>query len=77
MTQRLSLKDSIIQKLELKIQTYDKLIGNQAKVKENLENVISNLKKEVSLQRKAFRRQKRAKWITAILGLAAGYLIAK
>jgi len=74
---RLALKDSIISKFELKIKSYDQLFDNQRRLKENLENVVSNLKKEVSLQTRAYKRQKRSKWITAIIGLAVGYLIAK
>lgn len=75
--QRISVKDSIIQKFEVKGNAYEASLANYQQVNNNLESIIQNLKKEVSLHKKAFRRQKLSKWITGVLGIAVGFLIAK
>jgi DNA repair exonuclease SbcCD ATPase subunit len=75
--QRISVKDSIIQKFEVKGNAYEATLLNYQQINNNLESIIQNLKKEVSLQKKAFRRQKLSKWFAGGIGIAIGFLIAK
>ena len=75
--QRIALKDSIIQKFEIKGNAYEATLFNYQQININLESIIQNYKKEVSLQRKLIRRQKLSKWLAGGLGLAVGFLISK
>lgn len=74
---RILLKDSIITKFQLQTNNYNLLIDNYNQTIGKMENLTSNLKKEVSLQNKIIRRQKLSKWIVGGLGLTIGILISK
>jgi hypothetical protein len=77
LNKRVSLKDSIINRHELQGRTYAQIIDNYTRNVNNLENVVSNLKVEVNLQRRAIRRQKLTKWISGLIGIGVGVLISK
>ncbi len=74
---RIILKDSIIGKFQIQTNNYTQVIDNYSRNLKNLENVVSNLKLEVNLQRKAIRRQKLTKWISGLIGIGVGVLITK
>lgn len=75
--QRLTLKDSIITSFRLQTAKYTRLIDNYTQNVTSLENINSNLKKEVSLHQKIIRRQKLSKWLVGGIGLGLGILISK
>lgn len=75
--QRLTLKDSIITSFRLQTANYTRLIDNYTQNITSLENINSNLKKEVSLHQKIIRRQKLSKWLVGGIGLGLGILISK
>lgn len=75
--QRLTLKDSIITSFRLQTANYTRLIDNYTQNVTSLENINSNLKKEVSLHQKIIRRQKLSKWLVGGIGLGLGILISK
>ena len=73
----LSNKDSIIATQKTENTQYKDVILNYKKTEEGLLGIIDSQKKQIKTREKIYRRQKKTKYITAIIGFALGFLITK
>jgi ABC-type antimicrobial peptide transport system permease subunit len=74
---RINLKDSIIGIYLNNESQYRNLINNYETNISNNAQIVTNLEKMVSLNKKIARRQKFQKWMVAILGVGLGILVSK
>lgn len=74
---RLLSKDSLISKYKLQISNYENLASNFKRTEDNYVSVVEIQRKQIILRDKIIRRKGFSKWITAILGIGLGIIIAK
>jgi hypothetical protein len=74
---RLIIKDSVISTLILKENAYKSVFENYKKTISNNEQVVENLNKALTLEKRKFRKQGISKWIGAAGAFTLGVLIAK
>jgi ribosomal protein S6 len=74
---RLIIKDSVISTLIFKENAYKSVFENYKKTISNNEQVVENLNKALTLEKRKFRKQGISKWIGAAGAFTLGVLIAK
>lgn len=74
---RILSKDSLISKYKLQIDNYENLVSNFKRTEDNYVSVVDIQRKQIILRDKIIRRKSFSKWITAILGIGIGIIIAK
>lgn len=74
---RILSKDSLISKYKLQIGNYENLVSNFKRTEDNYVSVVDIQRKQIILRDKIIRRKSFSKWITAILGIGIGIIIAK
>jgi len=74
---RIQNKDSIISQLNVKETLFLGMIDNYKTADKNKEQIINNLEKSITLERRKSNRQKMTKWLTGISGLLLGFFISK
>ena len=70
-------KDSIISKLNIKIQDYKSIVTKQSLAEHNNNIIINNQYKVQEIINTKLKKQKSAKWVTLVLGVTLGFLISK
>jgi hypothetical protein len=70
-------KDSIISKLNIKIQDYKSIVSKQTLAEHNNNIIINNQNKLQEITTSKLKKQKINKWITLVLGVTLGFLISK
>lgn len=74
---RIQVKDSLINLFLVKEQAYKSIFENYKKSIANSEEVVANLEKSLTLERRRARRQGLMKWVGMAAGFGIGYLIVK
>lgn len=74
---KVTVKDSVINKLFAEKDIYTALIKNFEQEVANDKNIIKNLEKSITLEKRISRKQKLSKWVVGLAGIGLGLLIAK
>lgn len=74
---KVTVKDSVITKLFAEKDIYSNLVRNYEQQVSNDKNIIKNLEKSITLEKRISRKQKLSKWIVGIAGIGLGLLISK
>ena len=74
---KVTVKDSVITKLFAEKDIYTNLVRNYEQQVSNDKNIIKNLEKSITLEKRISRKQKLSKWIVGLAGIGLGLLISK